>query len=123
MRAVEPGACSKSRPLGRCRRVGAINPALIRESRQTSVMRLNPNRCRALVLLASSRAGFPRELMQAQGFSVELVENLIRDGHAAIQGVRSLDGMPVIDVPRIRITGAGLAALPAAQRRRAFRRK
>jgi hypothetical protein len=73
-------------------------------------MLLTANQRRALALLASHRGGYPRQQFEEQ-FRADLVNDLIREGYAVVQGERLYHGMRVVDVPRIKITAAGRTAL------------
>jgi hypothetical protein len=67
---------------------------------------------RALALLADSgRNGTTNAILAAHGFTAAMVTSLLREGLAiaTIECVR--DGSRMIEIVRVRITGAGRAAL------------
>ena len=66
---------------------------------------------RVLELLARSAQGCTEVLLLAQGFSVELLCDLVCDGLASAHAERMVAGSKVIEVARMRITEAGLQAL------------
>jgi len=64
-----------------------------------------------LELLARSAEGCTEVLLLAQGFSVELLCDLVCDGLASAHAERMVAGSKVIEVARMRITEAGRQAL------------
>jgi hypothetical protein len=76
-------------------------------------MTLDAEQRRALVLLAGSRDGLTDDLLLTQGFTVELLVGLIRDGLATAKAEHLRAGRSRIEVARIRITDAGRKALMA----------
>jgi hypothetical protein len=68
----------------------------------------NPGRHRrALVLLASCPDGCTEAVMQAHGFTIEQIAELIRAGLATRDGERAVAGGKTIEVTRVTITEAG----------------
>jgi hypothetical protein len=65
----------------------------------------------ALALLAESPIGCSASLMQAHGFSTELITKLVEAGFATEITERILGGNRAIDVKRIKITDVGREAL------------
>ena len=65
--------------------------------------RPNPDRRRALELLAGSREGCSKAMMRAHGFSIDMLVELVKVGLA--------NGGRQTDVARVRITEAGRQAL------------
>jgi hypothetical protein len=74
-------------------------------------MKLTADQRRALALLAGSPRGTPEGLMLAHGFSIEMVAELVRAGLATAEPESVRSGGKVIEVTRVRITGAGRDAL------------
>src|SRR5262245_19588558 len=66
-----------------------------------------PDRRRALEFLVASPEGCTEALMLANGFSVEMLVELIRTGLASAQAERTMAGGKQIEVARVRITEAG----------------
>jgi hypothetical protein len=77
----------------------------------------NPGRRRALILLASCPDGCTEAVMQAHGFTIEQIAELIRAGLAAAQTERVVAGTRRFEVTRVNITEVGQREL--AGRRRA----
>jgi hypothetical protein len=74
-------------------------------------LRRQPDRHRALALLASCPDGCPEALMVAHGFTIELMIALVGDGLASATEERVLAGKQTLEVTRVRITEAGRRAL------------
>ena len=66
---------------------------------------------RALELLAGNPYGLTEAVLQAHGFTIELLVDLIRDGLASAAPERVRAGRQPIEVSRMRITEAGQQAL------------
>ena len=66
-----------------------------------------PDRRRALELLASCRDGCTEALMIARGFTVEQMVELVRAGLASATAERVVVGGRAMEVPRMKITEAG----------------
>jgi uncharacterized metal-binding protein len=73
--------------------------------------RPNPDRRRALELLAGSRKGCTKAMMRAHGFSIDMLLELIEAGLATTKRERMDAGVRQTDVARVRITEAGRQAL------------
>src|SRR5215475_3223824 len=73
--------------------------------------RPNPDRRRALELLAGSREGCTKAMMRAHGFSIEMLVELVEVGLATTKRERMVAGRRQTDVARVRITEAGRQAL------------
>jgi hypothetical protein len=73
--------------------------------------RPEPDRRRALQLLASCRDGCTEAIMLAHGFSVEQMVELVRAGLASVAAQRVVAGQDVMEIARVRITEAGRWAL------------
>ena len=73
--------------------------------------RPNPDRRRALELLAGSREGCTKAMMRAHGFSIEMLVELVKVGLATTKRERMVAGRRQTDVARVRITEAGQQAL------------
>jgi len=73
--------------------------------------RPNPDRRRALELLAASRKGCTKAMMRAHGFSIDMLLDLLKAGLATTKRERMVDGGRQTDVARVRITEAGRQAL------------
>jgi hypothetical protein len=76
--------------------------------------RRQPDRQRALALLASCPDGCPEALMVAHGFSIELMVELVGEGLASTTEERVRAGRQTLEVTRVRITDAGRRALGTA---------
>jgi hypothetical protein len=72
--------------------------------------RPNPDRRRALELLAGSREGCTKAMMRAHGFSIDMLLELVRAGLATTKRQRVVAGRQT-DIARVRITEAGQRAL------------
>ena len=73
--------------------------------------RPNPDRRRALELLAGSRYGYTKAILRAHGFSIDMIIELVKAGLATTKRERMVAGGRQIDVARVRITEAGRQAL------------
>jgi len=73
--------------------------------------RPNPDRRRALELLAGSRGGCTKAMMRAHGFSIDMLVELVKVGLATTKRERIVAGGRQTDVARVRITEAGRQAL------------
>jgi hypothetical protein len=71
-------------------------------------------RPRALAFLAGCPDGCGEGLLLANGFTVELLVELVRDGLASATPERVVSGRETIEVARVRITEAGRRALKGA---------
>jgi len=70
--------------------------------------RPNPDRRRALELLAASRHGYGKAILRAHGFSVDMLVELVKAGLATTKRERIVAGGRPTDVVRVRIrTPAG----------------
>jgi len=74
-------------------------------------------RDRALRLLAENPDGCSRAIMLAHGFSLELLDKLIRAGLARATTEREMRGGRTIEIVRIKLTKAGRAAVPSERPR------
>jgi hypothetical protein len=72
--------------------------------------RPNPDRRRALELLAESRRGCGKAILRAHGFSTDMLVELVKAGLATTKRERMVAGGQT-DVVRVRITDAGRRAL------------
>ena len=72
--------------------------------------RPNPDRRRALELLAGNREGCTKAMMRAHGFSIDMLLELVRAGLATTTRQRMAAGRQT-DVARLRITAVGQRAL------------
>jgi hypothetical protein len=75
---------------------------------------LDPNRRRALELLAASPDGCTEAIMLAHGFSIDLLLDLIFAGLATATAERVVAGRRSMEVARVRITEAGRQTLDDA---------
>jgi hypothetical protein len=76
-----------------------------------------PGRRRALTPLAGcGQQGCTEALMLAQGFTVEFLAELVREGLASATAERAAMGAREIEVARVRITEEGRRALEPAKR-------
>jgi hypothetical protein len=73
--------------------------------------RPNPDRRRALELLAGSRYGYTKAILRAHGFSIDIMIELVKAGLATTKRERMVADGPQTDVVRVRITEAGRQAL------------
>ena len=76
-----------------------------------SAFKRSSERHRALALLAAFPDGSTEALLLAHGFSIEMMAELIRDGHANAQAERAMAGGRAIEIIRVRITDEGRHAL------------
>jgi hypothetical protein len=74
-------------------------------------MTLDSDHRRALVMLAGSPDGITENALTANGFSIELLVDLVSTGLASTRVERVRAGRREIAVTRVRITGAGRRAL------------
>jgi len=72
---------------------------------------LQPDRRRALELLAASRDGCTEAIMMAHGFTVAQMGELVRAGLASATAERVAAGGRTVEVARVRITETGRQAL------------
>jgi hypothetical protein len=70
----------------------------------------NPDRRRALELLAESRRGCGKAILRAHGFSTDMLVELVKAGLATTKRERMVAGGQT-DLVRVRITDAGRQAL------------
>jgi hypothetical protein len=73
--------------------------------------RPNPDRRRALELLAGSRYGYTKAILRAHGFSIDIMVELVKAGLATTKRERMVAGSRQTGVVRVRITEAGRQAL------------
>ena len=73
--------------------------------------RPNPDRRRALELLAGSRYGYTKAILRAHGFSIDMMIELVKAGLATTKRERMVADGRQTDVVRVRITEAGRQAL------------
>jgi hypothetical protein len=73
--------------------------------------RPNPDRRRALELLAASHHGYSKAILRAHGFSMDMMVELVKAGLATTKRERIVAGGRQTDVVRVRITEAGRQAL------------
>jgi len=71
---------------------------------------MNDGECRLLELLSASDDGATDTLLVAHGFTLDLMVILVRAG-ATAQSEPILAGGRVVEVRRLRVTGAGRQAL------------
>jgi hypothetical protein len=71
----------------------------------------DPDRHRALELLAASRDGMTEALLVAHGFRVAQMVELVREGLATATGEHFMAGRRRVDVTLLRITEAGRRVL------------
>jgi hypothetical protein len=76
--------------------------------------RLKLDRRRALELLASCRDGCTEAVMLADGFSIDMMVEIINAGLATATTERMVAGKHRIEVARVRITDAGRQVLAKA---------
>jgi hypothetical protein len=88
--------------------VGTLRPAA---APRLALAAPQPDRRRALELLATCRDGCIEALMLGNGFPVEMLVELIRTGLASVEAERMVAGGKQIEVARVRITEAGRRAL------------
>ena len=77
---------------------------------------IKPDRIRALELLASCDNGCPEGILQAHGFAISDMVELVHAGLAKASAERVLAGSRTMEVARVRITAAGRRVLEMAQR-------
>ena len=70
-----------------------------------------PDRRRALELLAASPDGCTEALMLANGFTAELLVELVRAGLASAHAERMVAGGKMMEVARVKISEAGWQVL------------
>jgi hypothetical protein len=70
-----------------------------------------PNRVRALELLASCKDGCPEGILRAHGFEISDMVELVRVGLATATAERVVAGSLKFEVARLRISEAGRRAL------------
>jgi hypothetical protein len=73
--------------------------------------RPNPDRRRALELLAGSRYGYTKAILRAHGFSIDMLVELVNAGLATATIDRMVVGGRRVKVIRMRITAAGRRTL------------
>jgi hypothetical protein len=78
--------------------------------------RPNPDRRRALELLAESRKGCTKTIMLAHGFSTDMLLDLVKAGLATANTECTVAGGRGTTVTRVRITEAGRRALAKMSR-------
>jgi hypothetical protein len=93
------------------RRIGSINRDCASMPTRRHYRRPNPDRCRALELLAGSRYGYTKAILRAHGFSIDMMVELVKAGLATTKRERIVAGGRQTDVVRVRITDAGRQAL------------
>ena len=71
----------------------------------------NPDRRRALELLAGSRNGYTKAILRAHGLSIDMMVELVKAGFATTKRERMVASGRETDVVRVRITDAGRQAL------------
>src|SRR6516162_6760665 len=71
----------------------------------------NPDRRRALELLAGSRYGYTKAILRAHGFSIDMMVELVKAGLATTKRERMVADGRQAGVVRVRITDAGRQAL------------
>ena len=71
----------------------------------------NPDRRRALELLAGSRYGYTKAILRAHGFSIDMMIELVKAGLATTKRERMVADGRQTGVVRVRITDAGRQAL------------
>jgi hypothetical protein len=76
---------------------------------------IKPDRIRALELLASCDNGCPEGILQAHGFALSDMVELVHAGLAKANAERLLAGSRAIEVARVRITAAGRRVLEKAR--------
>jgi len=73
--------------------------------------RPNPDRRRALELLAGSRYGYTKAILRAHGFSMDMMVELVKAGLATTKRERMVADGRQTGLVRVRITDAGRQAL------------
>ena len=77
---------------------------------------IKPDRIRALELLASCNNGCPEGILQAHGFAISDMDELVHAGLAKASADRVVAGSRTIEVARVRFTAAGRRVREKAQR-------
>jgi hypothetical protein len=106
-----PGAGGKSRPVARPAVGQATIVTVAPMPTRRHYRRPNPDRRRALELLAASRLGCSKAILRAHGFSIDMMAELVKAGLATTKRERMAAGDRQTDVVRMRITDAGQQAL------------
>jgi hypothetical protein len=95
-----------------------IGPPILTTGRGRAPMRRpyhyrrpNPDRRRALELLAGSRYGYTKAILRAHGFSIDMMIELVKAGLATTKRERMVADGRQTGVVRVRITDAGRQAL------------
>jgi hypothetical protein len=84
-----PARRGKSRPVGEAtRRVGTIIMTVQPMPTRRHYRRPNPDRRRALELLAGSRYGYTKAILRARGFSIDMLVELVKAGLATTKRER-----------------------------------
>jgi hypothetical protein len=102
--------CGKSRPVAATVGRGDSRDCAPMPTRR-HYRRPNPDRRRALELLAGSRYGYTKAILRAHGFSIDMLVELVKAGLATTKRERMVAGGRRTDVVRVRITEAGRQAL------------
>ena len=98
--------CGKSRPVAATVRRGDSRDCAPMPTRR-HYHRPNPDRRRALELLAASRHGYSKAILRAHGFSMNMMVELVKAGLATTKRERMVADGRQTDVVRVRITEAG----------------
>src|SRR5262245_51450848 len=93
------------------RRVGALIVTVAPMPTRRHYRRPNPDRRRALELLAGSRYGYTKAILRAHGFSIDMMVELVKAGLATTKRERMVADGRQTGVVRVRITDAGRQAL------------
>src|SRR5215468_3538929 len=93
------------------RRIGALIVTVAPMPTRRHYRRPNPDRRRALELLAGSRYGYTKAILRAHGFSFDMMVELIKAGLATTKRKRMVADSRQTGVVRVRITEAGRQAL------------
>ena len=93
------------------RRVGAVIVTVQPMPTRRHYRRPNPDRRRALELLAGSRYGYTKAILRAHGFSMDMMVELVKAGLATAKRERMVADGRQTGVVRVRITDAGRQAL------------
>src|SRR5262245_19789033 len=104
--AVASPGPSRCHPAGR----GANRDCCTMPTRR-HYLRPNPDRRRALELLAGSRHGYTKAILRAHGFSMDMMVELVEAGLATTKRERMVADGRQSGVVRVRITDAGRHAL------------
>jgi hypothetical protein len=111
MTRPNPVRRGKSRPAGSSPRAGrGANRDCAPMPTRLHYRRPNPDRRRALELLAGSRHGYTKAVLRAHGFSVDMLVELVKAGLATTKRERMVASRETA-VVRVRITDAGRQAL------------